>query len=491
MDLHHGTCYRALRSRDTRFDGRFFTGVTSTGVYCRPICPARTPKAANCIFFACAAAAEEAGFRPCRRCRPETAPGTPAWRGSSTSVSRALRLIADGALIEDGVEELAARLGLSGRQLRRLFNEQLGASPLAVANTGRVHFAKGLIEASTLPLTQVALAAGYANSRRFNAAVRACFDRTPSEIRRAVGPCPDPGRLTLRLAYREPLDWQGLLGYLAPRAIPGVEFIVRDRYLRSLAVGDFTGAIEVFPEPTGRPRLLLRAPVAAAGQLADLVARARACFDLDADPLEIHAQLAEDPRLGPALGRIPGLRVPGAWDSFELALRAVLGQQVTVAGATRLAGRLVERFGRPLPPQGALPGGPTRLFPRPADLADADVAAIGLPAARAETIRALSRALLDDPSFLELAPNLQSTLDGLLAIPGIGDWTAQYIAMRALNEPDAFPAGDLCLRKALADDDKPLAITRVRGLAEAWRPWRAYAAMLLWREAAAERKERR
>ena len=492
MELNPRICYRALRSRDGRFDGRFFTGVRTTGIYCRPVCPARTPRAANCVFFLCAAAAEEAGFRPCRRCRPETAPGTPAWRGTSASVSRAMRLIEDGALEESGVGDLAARLGVGDRHLRRLFAEQLGASPLAVAHTRRVHFAKRLIAETRLPMTQIAFAAGFHNVRRFNAAVRRSFDRTPTEIRRGAhtpNATGNGGALTLRVPYREPFNWNGLLGFLGPRAIPGVETVDGNRYRRLVEIDDFIGGVEIKPNPEGGAALLLRAPVVAAPHLAQLSDRVRGLFDLSADPGAISDQLSGDPRLATLIKRHPGMRVPGAWDRFELAVRAVLGQQVTVAGATRLAGRLVRRFGRPIATAGE--SDPAWLFPRPADLVDADVAAIGIPAARAETIRSLAKAVRDGEPILELASGLDEAIERLVALPGVGEWTAHYVAMRALGEPDAFPAGDLGLRKALARGGRLPAASALRKRAEAWRPWRAYAAMLLWRRAAATRKETR
>jgi AraC family transcriptional regulator of adaptative response / DNA-3-methyladenine glycosylase II len=527
MELDHDICHRALRARDPRFDGRFFTGVATTGVYCRPVCPARTPRSAHCTFFACAAAAEEAGFRPCRRCRPETAPGTPAWRGTSATVARALRLIDEGALDDAGVEALAGRLGIGDRHLRRLFAEQLGASPLRVAHTRRVHFAKRLLEETDLSMTRIALAAGFRNVRRFNAAVRATFDRTPTAIRtrvRAGRRTAGDGLVTLRLAYRPPLDWEGMLAYLAPRATPGVEEVAAGVYRRTVSLDGFTGRIEVAPAPGGAAALHLRAPVDAAPVLARLADRTRAMFDLAADPAAVADALAGDVRLGRLVRRRPGLRVPGAWDRFELAVRAVLGQQITVAGATRLAGRLVRTFGRPLAgsdwctrvqspavqsrhgsarpaPRGDAAAGPAHpdpaspawLFPRPADLVDADLAHIGIPAARAETIRSLAGAALAGEPLLELAPDLETAVARLAAVPGIGDWTAQYVAMRALREPDAFPAGDLGLRKALARaGGGPLATSAVRRRSAAWRPWRAYAAMLLWQEpAATTRKETR
>ncbi len=487
MELDHDICHRALRSRDARFDGRFFTGVTSTGIYCRPVCPARTPRADNCTFFTCAAAAEEAGFRPCRRCRPETAPGTPAWRGTSTTVSRALCLIDDGALDRTGVEDLAGRLGVGDRHLRRLFAEHLGASPLAVAQTRRAHFAKRMIEQTTLSMTRIALAAGYRNVRRFNAAVRRSFDRTPTEIRaraHAAGRPASGGTVSLDLPYREPFDWAGLLGWLAPRAIPGVEQVTGRTYRRTVSHATFTGVITLAPAGGTRPGLRLSAPVEASPVLLPMADRARTLCDLGADPAVIAELLGADPRLAGIARRHPGLRVPGCWDRFELAVRAILGQQVTVAGATRLTGRLADRFGRPCDAAEGF-----RLFPRPRDLADADVAAIGLPAARARTIRTLARAVCDGEPILELAPDLDTAIARLTTLPGVGDWTAQYIAMRALREPDAFPAGDLGLRKALADASGRLpTAAALRRRAETWRPWRAYAAMLLWRDHAAPRE---
>ncbi|MCP4545206.1 MAG: DNA-3-methyladenine glycosylase 2 family protein [bacterium] len=488
MELDHDICYRAICARDARFDGRFFTGVTSTGIYCRPVCPARTPGAMNCTFFICAAAAEEAGFRPCRRCRPETAPGTPAWRGTSTTVSRALRLIEEGALTDASIEDMSARLGVGGRHLRRLFNEHLGASPAAVANTRRIHFAKRMIEETSLSMTHIALAAGFNNVRRFNAAVRQSFDRTPTEIRK-LAPSglqhANGGTITLRLSCREPFDWHGLLAWLAPRAIPGIEQVKGMTYRRTVSLNDFTGVIELEPATRRGPALLLRTPVEASPVLLQIVDGVRALFDLDADPAAIAEQLSEDPLLAPAARKHPGIRVPGCWDRFELAVRAILGQQVTVVGATRLTGRLAERFGRPCTSPKSLAGHPDRLFPRPEDLIHADIAGLGMPSARAETIRRFARAVYDGEPILETAPDLPTAIARLTSLPGIGDWTAQYIAMRALREPDAFPAGDLGLRKALVgNDDKLPTGTTLRKRSEIWRPWRAYAAMLLWRNLA-------
>ncbi len=495
MQLDRTICYRALRTRDRRFDGRFFTGVTSTGVYCRPVCPARTPKRDNCVFFPHAAAAEEAGFRPCLRCRPETSPGTPAWQGTSATVSRALRLIEEGALDRGGVDQLALGVGVGARHLRRLFVEHLGAAPLAVDMTRRVHFAKRLLAETKLSIMQVALSAGFNNARRFNAAFRSCFQQPPSAIRHATRAAHLPsdatnGAITLRLSYRPPLAWDALLAFLAPRAIPGVEAVVADSYQRTVALDGREGIMSVAPDPGGEG-LVLRAPLTAAPRLFEMVERVRTLLDLSADPGVIEDQLLSDSEL--ANLRVPrGLRVPGAWDRFELAVRAILGQQVSVRSATTLSGRLVAAFGRRLaePMSGpaaegaaGVPAGPAWVFPTPGDLVRAPtarLAAIGIPAARAAAIQELARAVAAGAPVLQRAADLDSTIARLTALDGIGDWTAHYIAMRALREPDAFPAGDLGLRRALAAGERPLTPRALSLRSDTWRPWRAYAAVRLW-----------
>jgi len=477
MNLDPKACYRALCTRDRRFDGRFFTGVTSTGVYCRPVCPARTPKSDNCRFFPHATAAEEAGFRPCLRCRPETSPGTPAWQGASATVSRALRLIDEGALDIGGVNDLSKRLGVGARHLRRLFDEHLGASPLAVAMTRRVHFAKRLLEETDLPILQVAHTSGFNNARRFNAAFRERFDRPPTAVRRAAAHTRQSGAIRLRLSYRPPLAWATFLDYLAPRLIPGVEEVVGDSYRRTIAMTGIEGLLEISPD-RAREILVLKVPVAAAPHLFEVAGRVRRFLDLTADPEVIDEQLDNDPLLT-ALPLPRGLRVPGAWDSFELAIRAILGQQVTVKSATTLSGRLVQAFGWKLDRPGRL----RWIFPTPEKIADASakkIAAIGMPEARAAAIRGLARAVADGEPVLEPAAALEEAVSRLTALGGIGDWSANYIAMRALREPDAFPSGDLGLRRALAPDLRPLTARALNRQAEAWRPWRAYAAIRLW-----------
>ena len=485
ITLDPARCYAAVRSRDRRFDGRFFAGVVTTGVYCRPVCPVRPAKPENVRWFACAAAAEAAGFRPCRRCRPEASPGTPAWSGTSAVVARALRLIAAGALDEGGVDGLADRLGLGARQLRRLFATHLGASPAEVARARRAHFARTLLDETDLPMAEVAFSAGFGSIRDFNHALRATFGRTPTALRRARGrrgPVANHGGVTVRLAFRPPLDWSGLLGFLAPRATPGVEAVADGVYRRTIAIGDGAGTIEVHAA-AGEPHLLMRVRLARPERLLQVVARARRLFDLDADPVPIADHLAASPELTPLVARRPGLRVPGAWDAFELAVRAVLGQQVTVRGATTLAGRLVRAAGTPLD---RAEDGLTHLFPRPEALAHADLASVGVPRARAATIRALAGAVASGEVVLDASRGLEDAVARLAAVPGIGAWTAHYVAMRALGEPDAFPAADLGLRRALGNGAGRLAPARVAERAEAWRPWRAYAVMHLWAGLAGE-----
>jgi AraC family transcriptional regulator of adaptative response / DNA-3-methyladenine glycosylase II len=478
VDLDSDRCYRALLSRDRRFDGRFFVGVTTTGIYCRPICPSPPPRARNVRFFACAAAAQADGFRPCLRCRPEAAPGTPAWEGSPAVVRRALRLIAQGGLDDDDVEAFAERLGVGGRHLRRLFETHLGASPAAVARASRAHFARRLLDDTDLRMTDVALSAGFRGIRQFNAAMRAAFHQTPRELRARRRAVPGGAAgLSMRLAYRPPLDWEALLGFLALRATPGVEVVEPGGYRRTLRAGGAVGTLAVIPEPeAGCARMLLRLP--ALDGLQDAVARVRRLFDLDADPLRIGRQLGRSPALASRVRARPGLRVPGAWDGFELAVRAVLGQQVSVRGATTLAGRLALRFGETLP--APCEPGLTHLFPEAAALADADVAAIGLPAARVAAIRALARAVADGKLSFEGSEGLDELVARLCEIPGIGAWTAQYIAMRACGETDAFPAGDLGLRRALGSARGPAPERALLAASEAWRPFRAYAALHLW-----------
>jgi len=469
-----------MRTRDARFDGRFFIAVRSTGIFCRPICPAR-PKPENCTFYETAAAAFEAGYRPCLRCRPEAAPGTAAWVGTSATVQRALRLIEDGALDREGVGELAARLGMGDRHLRRLFLEHVGASPLSVAHSRRVLFAKRLIDESSLAMHEIASASGFASVRRFNDAIRRTYGRPPTALRSDGGGDASSG-VNLRLAYRAPFDWEGVLAFFALRATPSVEAVRDGRYWRSFELAGAHGALEVERDAEAEQLIATVHLASGPAPLIQIADRLRRTFDLAADSGEIGLHLERDARLRKAWRRSPGLRVPGAWDPFELAVRAVLGQQVSVKGATTLSGRLVEKFGRPLESVVERDGAPTHLFPEPEALAGADVASIGLPVARANAIRALAGAVAEGDVDMRPGSDNEAALQALRALPGIGEWTAQYIAMRALREPDAFPASDLVLRRMLVEMPGGAlpSVREVEAIAEAWRPCRAYAAIALW-----------
>ncbi|MDR3439381.1 AlkA N-terminal domain-containing protein [Telmatospirillum sp.] len=476
LDLDRDACYRALVARDSRFDGRFYTAVLSTGIYCRPICPARTPKLENCLFLPTAAAAHQMGFRPCLRCRPEAAPGLAVHRGSANTVSRALCLIAEGALDQDGIEQLASRLGVGGRHLRRLFDRHVGASPIAVAQAHRILFAKTLIDGTVLPMTEIALAAGFGSIRRFNEVFRRAYGRPPHSLRRHDRTGTLAAGITLTLPFSPPYDWPAMLDFLRGRAIPSVESVEEGRYLRSFVVGSQPGWVEV-SHPKDANHLLATIHAEAVSVLSTVVARLRRLFDLDADIAVIDAHLAADPRLAERVRQRPGLRVPGAWDAFELAVRAILGQQVSVAAATTFAGRLAGAFGRPLPQPAAAV---TRLFPQASVIAEADLTGIGLTRSRAQALQSLARSLGTDPALLTGGDSLDDTVARLGRLPGIGPWTAHYIAMRALREPDAFPAADLGLLRAMETADGRPTPKALLQMAEAWRPWRAYAALRLW-----------
>ncbi len=454
-------CERARRAHDARFDGRFFIGVTSTGIYCRPICPAPSPKEENVRYFPTAAAAAEAGFRPCLRCRPEASPGTPAWLGASSTVSRALKLIGESALDDAGVDDLAARLGIGSRHLRRLFLRYLGATPIAVAQTRRVHFAKKLIDETGLPMTQIALASGFGSVRRFNATFQALYKRTPLELRKSSArntQVHEPGRYTFRLGYRPPYDWNSILAFLAARAIPGVEVVSEGVYRRTIHIDGRAGAIAVRPID-GKNYLEAQIRYPDPGPLFRIVERVRKIFDVGADPAEVTAHLSHGAHLKPLIRAYPGLRVPGCWDGFEMAVRAILGQQVSVKGASTIAGRVAAEFGT------AVEDGV--LFPSPSILAAADFTRAGVTRQRAQSIRDLATAVVAGEIRFDDSLDPDQLEERLTRISGIGPWTAQYVAMR-LGEPDAFPGGDLYLRDHAHES-------------EAWRPWRAYAAMYLWK----------
>lgn len=477
-------CEQARRSRDARFDGLFFTAVRTTGIYCRPVCPAPSPKPGNIRYYANAAAAEAAGYRPCLRCRPELSPATGPWRRGEAVLGRALQLIDEGALEGAGVPALAARLHVGERQLRRLFANELGASPLQVESTRRLLFAKQLLTETTLPVTEIALAVGFASLRRFNAAFLQAYGLAPGRLRREHGDGPPSERseaLVLRLNYRPPYDFGATLDFLRGRALGGMEQVDATSYARSIAVED--GAwLRVSKWPGSGNALRLELQGVPARALRDTVQRVRRMFDLDADPAAIQAVLEQDPRLAPLLRRRPGLRLPSGWDGFEIAVRAVIGQRISVAGARTLTRRLLSRCGRPVGPTLAARGF-ERAFPGPADLVDADLEGSGLTGARQRTLRALAGAVLDGALDFDQGQPLQPFVEACTVIPGVGPWTANYLAMRALGQPDALPGGDLVLQKALPNDGTRCSVAEVEARAEAWRPWRSYAVMHLWHAA--------
>ncbi len=447
------SCYRAVESRDARFAGKFYVAVATTGIYCRPGCPARTPRRDNVRFYPSAAAAEGAGFRACLRCRPEAAPGTSAWSGTEATIARAVRLLEESG----HASGLADRLGVGDRHLRRLFARHLGASPAAVLRTRRLHLARQIIESSALPMIDVAHAAGFTSLRRFNEAVKRGFGRPPTELRAKVGTRSSPSSpgtaLSLRLPFRPPLDFARLLAFLEPRCIPGIEAIQAGAYLRTVR----EGIVEV--RPGGAAYLELRLPLALSSQAFGIVARVQRLFDLRVDPQPIARHLATDPLLAPLVTQ--GLRVPGAWEPFEMAVRAVLGQQISVQRARDLAREIALEHGEVLP-HGLL-------FPPVERLAQVELK--GMPGARARSIRALAQAVASGALTLDAA----TTIDQLRAVPGIGPWTAEVISMRALASPDAFPSGDLGLCKTMQLDPRAL-----EARAERWRPWRSYAAAAIW-----------
>jgi AraC family transcriptional regulator of adaptative response / DNA-3-methyladenine glycosylase II len=471
-------CEQARLSRDARFDGLFFIAVTSTGIYCRPVCPAPSPKPANVRYYPNAAAASAAGFRPCLRCRPELAPDSPEFRQADGVIARALKLIHDGALDDGNVAALAQRVNLGERQLRRLFDSRLGAGPVAVHTTRRLLFAKQLLTETGLPITEIALAAGFQSLRRFNACFRDGYRMAPRDLRR--GGTPTTGdALRLRLGYRPPYDFPAMLEFLGKRAIPGVERVTATSYERGFGEPESPGWLRV-SQVSNQDALQLEVKIAQTTALPGLVTRIRRMFDLDADPQAIHRSLAANPVLRKAIKQHPGQRVPGGFDGFEIAVRAVLGQQVSVAAARTLAARIVRQFA----PANLEPDTLQARFPTPAQLVDAPLEGMGITGARAACIRGVARALLEGQVSFAAEQTLDAFVESWTRLPGIGDWTAQYIAMRALSHPDAFPAGDLILRRAAATGDKLLSEKALRTLAEPWRPWRAYAVLHLWRSSA-------
>ena len=467
--------YAAFKAHDARFDGRVFVGVSSTGIYCRPVCVAKFPKRENCSFHRSAAAAEAAGFRPCLRCRPELAPGYASVDASMRLAHAASSLIDDGCANDASLKSLAQRLAVTDRHLRRVFREAFGVSPVAYAQTQRLLLAKRLLTDTAMPVLDVALASGFGSLRRFNAALKERYRLTPSDFRRKAGaaaPLFSPAEFVFELGYRPPLDWPALLGFLGARTIDGVEEADGDCYRRTLTIrhGEERHAGWFEAEPVaGKDRLRVRIAGSLGKVLPAVLARVKRLFDLACDPAEIAATL------GP-LARRPGLRLPGVVDGFEIAVRAVLGQQITVRAARTLAQRFAIAFGTPM----ATPfAGLVTLFPTAVNIAGRsidEIATLGIIGARARTIQALARAIAAGKIRLEPGVDVDATIVALVALPGIGDWTAQYIAMRALAWPDAFPAADYGVMKALGERN----LRRVRETAEQWRPWRAYAVMHLW-----------
>jgi len=477
-------CYRIIQARDARYDGKFFTAVTSTGIYCRPICPARTPKRENVRFYLCAASAEADGFRPCKRCRPETAPGTPAWNGTSTTVSCALRLVESGFLDEHSVHQLADRLGMGERHLRRLFLEHIGAAPNAIAQSRRAHFALRMLRDTNLPMSHVAHGAGFGSIRQFNDVIRSVFGEPPRSMRKTrAAPSRNRRRsgaewpITLSLAYRPPLRWEDLLAFLAKRAVPGVEEVTEKAYRRSISIGRATGVIDVRPGRDLRNELRVSLAGIEPALVGHVVRRVRRMFDLDADPLSIGGHLRRDVRLAPLVAAAPGMRLPLTWEPFEAVVRAVLGQQISVAGAVTIAGRLAERYGRPVDGGGTI----LRLFPGPSELAGADFSGFGVPVSRARALAAVARATRDGRLRFDDSVRPGELEKVLQSIPGIGPWSVQYIALRGMGEPDAFPESDLGIRKALDALGYPKHSGQRKEAIALLAPWRGYAAIYFWR----------
>jgi AraC family transcriptional regulator of adaptative response / DNA-3-methyladenine glycosylase II len=478
MNFDSERLWIAVEAEDPRFDGWVFCGVKTTGIYCRPSCPARTPKRENVRFFASAAAAQAAGFRACKRCRPDATPGSPEWDLRADLVGRAMRLIADGVVDREGVSGLAGRLGYTERHVHRQLVATVGAGPLALARAQRAQTARILLETTVVPITGVAFAAGFQSVRQFNATVREVFATAPRELRaraqRGDHSQQESGALSLRLPYRSPLDGEGLIAFLGLRAVPGIEEVHDGAYRRSLRLPQGSGVVELRPaDGYVHARYWLE-------DLRDLAAamqRSRVLLDLDSDPLSVAEALGEDALLGPLVRQAPGRRVAGHVDGHELAVRAVLGQQVSIGGARTLAGRLVTEYGQPLErPLGAV----THLFPRVEALAAADPDRLAMPTARRRALLGLARALAGGDLMLDAGADRSETRRRLLELPGIGPWTTEYIAMRALRDPDAFLPSDLGVRHALEQlghDGQRAAAER---LAERWRPYRAYALQHLW-----------
>jgi AraC family transcriptional regulator of adaptative response / DNA-3-methyladenine glycosylase II len=484
--LDPGICWQAIWSRDARFDGRFFTAATTTGLYCRNVCPVPFAKPQNIVLFDCAADAESAGFRPCKRCQPQATPGTSAWLGTSAVVFRAFRLILEGALNRGSVEELAGRLGLGSRQLRRLFVQHLGLSPLRMATTQRLHLARKLITESTLPMTEIAFRSGFRSIREFNHSLRLATGQSPSELRRVARTSSGalrPSGLELRLPYKPPLDWTNLIGFLRQRAIPGVELVTPRSYQRTIEVDGVPGLLTVRPDEV-ESRLIVHLEINCYEGLAQTVERIRRMFDLSADPVQIARHLSRDAKLEPLIKLRPGLRVPGVWDGFEAAVLVVLGQKLSTRVAHDKVARLVRTFGTAVENSAR---GLKYLFPRPEVLAVSDLSQAGISDDCANTIRLLANPAICRRLTFAASRTLAEVVSQVGPACGIDDSTANYIAMRAFGEPDAFPANELGLRRKLAGAGRAVSSLQALAMAEPWRPWRAYAAMHIAQSTQAQR----
>ncbi|MEJ0036010.1 MAG: AlkA N-terminal domain-containing protein [Gammaproteobacteria bacterium] len=491
MNTERKALYKALTARDPRFDGVFFVGVTSTGIYCRPICPARTPKEANCVFFNGAQEAEAARFRPCLRCRPELAPGNAPIDDSQRIAQLIIQRLDDGTLGEDaGLDAIADQFELSSRQIRRIVQKELGVSPIQLLQTRRLLLAKQLLTETTLPVTEIAFSSGFSSLRRFNDAFNARYNLSPTRLRKKMVSGEETARAegtsTLRLAYRPPYDWAGVLEFLATRELKGVEWVADNAYARTVKLGDRRGWIRV-TRKADKNALLLEFTHSLTPVLPALLSRVRSLFDLNARPDIISKQLRRDPRLAPLVKRTPGMRVPGAFNGFELGLRAILGQQVTVKAATTIACRFAAAFGEPIvtpfPDLSRVTPGAERVSNASID----DIARLGIVSARAKCIIALAQAQLSGAVSLDrgVHHDPREAIKRLAELPGIGQWTAHYIAMRALRWPDAFPKEDIAVRNNLGR----VSAKEAEEMSQAWRPWRSYAVLHIWRNAAASAAE--
>ena len=486
MELSQQTCKQAWLSKDARFDGKFFIGVKSTGIYCRPVCPVKLPSFKNVTFFKSAAQAGANGYRPCLRCRPETSPGTPVWSGTSATVSRALRLIAKGDLDDSDLPAFSARLGITERHLNRLFNKHLGASPIAVVQTRRLHTAKRLIDETGLPMTQVAMSSGYKSLRRFNDHIKQTYGTTPSKLRKSKplkNKTISNDCYVFKLPYRPPYDWNSILNFLSVRATPGVEQVVDGKYTRSIGTNQHPGIIQVSCDPNNH-QLICQIQTSKPEELFIVTEKIKRIFDLGADPQIILSGLKKDKKLFSVVKNNPGFRVPGCWNGFEIAVRAIVGQQISVVGATTVMGKIVKKYGKnPCPAFIAGSASPAYIFPTPAALANLDIESLPMPKARAATIARVAQAVVKGEIRFDSDQETDQMVEQLQSIKGIGPWTAQYIAMRALAHPDALLEGDLVLEKKAArlyGKGDRMKTSELLEYAEKWRPWRAYAAMHIW-----------